>query len=193
MVRQPLGLLSRLLGGSGLDVRPGSGQAVELEQVVGGADELPLAVGCGEASAGDGSDLAVVLDLGEDGFDGSGSSRVGSASSGAVDLRDGCCCELVGVTGSSSPQDLVDPGHGDAEFLGGFGLGELTGLDLVDDLGAVLLGLGDLVELAGPAGCDEGLHPGQVDVVLAPVAGVGDDPADPAAFAGLLEVGLRGA
>ena len=113
MVRQPLGLfwLFRLLGGNGLDVRPGSGQAVELEQVVGGADEFPLAVGGGEASAGDGSDLAVVLDLGEDGFDGSCSSRVGSAASWAVDLRDGGCGELVGVTGSSSPQDLVHSRH----------------------------------------------------------------------------------
>ena len=46
--------------------------------------------------------------------------------------------------------------------------------------GALLLGLGDLAELAGPAGCDERLHPGEVDVVVAPVAGIGDDAADPA-------------
>ena len=40
-----------------------------------------------------------------------------------------------------------------ALILGGFGLGQFTGLDLIDDLGATLFGLGDLVELARSAGC----------------------------------------
>jgi hypothetical protein len=69
------------------------------------------------------------------------------------------------------------------DLTGFLGLAELTGLDLVDDLGAVLLSLSDLGELAGPTGCDEGLHPAEVEVVLAPVASIGHDSPDPAALA----------
>ena len=100
-----------------------------------------------------------MLDLGEDGLDGPGSSGVGPASVGAVDLGDGGCGELVGVAGAASAEDLIDTGHRDPEVLGGLVLGQFAGLGLVDDLAAALLGLGDLAELAGPARCDERIHP----------------------------------
>ena len=77
-----------MLGMDGWRLGPGgpSGESVDLEQVVGGADQLPLAVCGDQAPSGDGSDTSVVFDLGEDRLDARGSLLVGLAASWTVEL-----------------------------------------------------------------------------------------------------------
>src|SRR4051794_21527388 len=55
---------------------------------------------------------------------------------------------------------------------------DLAGPDSVEDPGARLFGLGDLLQLPGAARYKERLHALQSDVVDAPVARVRNDPAD---------------
>jgi hypothetical protein len=61
-----------------------SGQPVNLHQVVGGADQLPFAVGCGEPAPCEGAELPVVFDLREHGLDARGPLVVGPAASWGV-------------------------------------------------------------------------------------------------------------
>src|SRR3954453_17553290 len=74
------------------------GRPVDLEQVVGGADQFPLAVRGGQASSGDGADTSIVFDLGKDGLDARGSLLVGLAASGTVEFGDHGGGQRVGVT-----------------------------------------------------------------------------------------------
>ena len=77
------------------------GQSVDLEQVVGGADQFPFAVRGGQASSGDGADTSVGFDLGEDGLDARGSLLVGLAASGTVQFGDHGGGQRVGITSSA--------------------------------------------------------------------------------------------
>ena len=179
-------------GGAGQESGGRSGYSVDLQQVVGCADQLPLAVCGGKPSTADGSDAAVVLDLSEHRLDARGSLPVGLAATWAVELGDHRGGQRVGIAGTPTAEQLVDSGSGDLELLGGLQRVEFTGLDTVQDLGALLFGLGDPCELAGPAGSDERLDAFQVDIVAAPVARVGDDSADAPLFAGGSQILLCG-
>ena len=160
---------------------------IDLEQVVGGADQLPLAVCGDQAPSGNGSDTSVVFDLGEDGLDDRGSLLVGLAASWTVEFGDHRGGQRVGITGPAPSEELIDPGSGHPELLGCFQCVDLPGRDPVEERSAGLLGFGDLLQLPGTARGDERLHASECDVVDAPVAGVGGDPAD----APLLPGGLR--
>src|SRR5437762_2176402 len=67
---------------------PLSGEAPKLQEVVGGADQLPFAVDGRQSASCQAADLAVVLDLREHRLDRGGSLLVEGAPFGRVDLGD---------------------------------------------------------------------------------------------------------
>src|SRR5205814_707898 len=77
-----VGMMPRFRSGEGgVRVPP------ELEEVVGGGDELPFAVHGGHAATGEASDAAVVFGLAEHGLDRRGSLLVEPPTAGCRELR----------------------------------------------------------------------------------------------------------
>ena len=94
----------------------------------------------------------------------------------------------VGISGSSSSQELGDPCPGHPELFGGLEGVDVAGLDLIQDCCTRVFGRGDLLRLPGSSWGDVGVDTLHGDVVGTPVTRVSDHPAQPTSLSGGLEV-----
>ncbi len=80
---------------------------------------------------------------------------VGAAAAWSSEFRAHRGRQRVGVARAAASQELVDPGAGDPELLGGVAGVGLPGRDAIKDSGPSGLRLGDLVQLPCSARSDE--------------------------------------